>query len=119
EHAQEALAAAVADRQAVDLDRAGLHRRRRRAHSSTTRFRPSATRFTPTTRVARAAAGKITIHHATCMYARPFAIWRPQSGDGSCRPSPRNEIVAAVKMAYARRTVASTVIGPVMVGRIS
>ena len=41
----------------------------------------------------------------------------PQSGVGSCTPNPRNDSVAIVKIAYPRRTVDSTMIGPQHVGQ--
>ena len=44
---------------------------------------------------------------------------RPQSGDGGWMPTPRNDSVATVKIAYPKRTVISTTVGPRTFGKIS
>ena len=67
-----------------------------------------------------ASAGKNVGHHLPeIMFVYSSLIVRPQSGDGGWRPTPRNDSVAMVKIAYPKRTVSSTTIGPSTFGKIS
>ena len=51
-------------------------------------------------RLAMASAGKSVGHQMPAMMLLKSSLTvRPQSGDGGCRPTPRNDSVATVKMA--------------------
>ena len=78
-------------------------------------------RLTAMTVLAMASAGKSVVHQMPeIMFVySSLTIWRPQSGDGGWMPTPRNDSVATVKIAYPKRTVSSTTIGPRMFGKIS
>src|SRR5581483_7021180 len=71
------------------------HRLTTRLGSSISRM-PSPIRLNAmaVSRIAR--PGKVTNHHWVAKYWAPWLTIRPHSGVGSCAPSPRNEIDAAV-----------------------
>src|SRR6478672_8959273 len=116
----------VREREVLDLERGRDRRLRgsrpgqRRGHSLSTDCRASAMRLTAMTVVAIASAGKTVGHHTPAiMFEYSWLTDRPQSGAGGWMPTPRNDNVATVKIAYPTRTVSSTTIGPRMLGRIS
>src|SRR3990170_1762010 len=89
------------------------------AHSPTD-WRASAMRLIATMQLAIARAGnKVGHHFPATMFEYSSLILRPQSGDGGWIPTPRNDRVATVKIAYPKRTVNSTTIGPRTFGKIS
>src|SRR3990170_2011442 len=103
----------------------GRDRRRGRAGGSQgdpspTDWRASAMRLIATMQLAIARAGNKGGHHfPATMFEYSSLMLRPQSGDGGWIPTPRNDRVATVKMAYPNLTVSSTTIGPRTIGKIS
>ena len=72
------------------------------------------------TMLAMASAGKSVGHQTPeIMFVYSSLTVSPQSGDGGWIPTPRNDSVATVKIAYPKRTVSSTTVGPRTFGKIS
>src|SRR4029077_14216482 len=102
----------VGQRQVLDAE-GGLElglglRREGGSHSYRTDWRESAMRLTAMPVVAIARAGNRVGHQMPAiMFAYSWLTDRPQSGEGGWTPTPRNDRVATVKIAYPKRTVSS------------
>ena len=62
--------------------------------------------------------GKTPSHHARLTKLRASERMSPQVGVSALTPRPRNDSTASVRIAFETLTVASTITGAVMLGRM-
>ncbi len=65
-----------------------------------------------------ASPGKVVTHQAWRRKPRPSLSIAPHSEEGGCAPTPRNDSAAPVRIAPATPSVATTMTGATMFGRM-